>query len=428
MKDTPHRILGFTIENFKVIRLLEAKLPGRVTQIKGANGAGKSSVLEAFVLALRGGKAMPDMPVRKGAEYASIVVETNRYKITLHINKAGTMTVKLMGLDGEKVSKPREVIDAWMGDLGLDPVQFADLLPAVQTSMLLQAAGAYEQLAAAELKCKAAEEKRTELGRIAKTAEAVASTMPVVDGPDEEQSSQDLIVQIEEARKANNKIVEGRKWVDEQKRLVAQAKAEIEDHNATIAELQEKVASKTKAIALVEEKIAYGDKRLADMEVQDVDALTQKLYGLENANKLARERAQAKKAAADAEEKRKAYATAERAVEDAREARKNLLGGIKLPVPGLAINEDGVVLYNRVPLSQASTAERIRIGVGIALAQNPEMKLVLIHRGESLDDNSMKVLDEVMEEYGAMALVERVVHDADPAAGVEIVSGEVSHG
>jgi hypothetical protein len=81
-------------------------------------------------------------------------------------------------------------------------------------------------------------------------------------------------------------------------------------------------------------------------------------------------------------------------------------------------------MFNGNPFDQSSTAERIKVGVAVALAQKPELKLVLIQRGESLDSHSMQALEQAMIEHDAVAMVERVVADADVASGVEIVSGE----
>jgi hypothetical protein len=74
-----------------------------------------------------------------------------------------------------------------------------------------------------------------------------------------------------------------------------------------------------------------------------------------------------------------------------------------------------------------STAEKIKIGVRVALAQKPAMRLVLIDRGESLDNESVQVLIEELERNDAVGIMEVV--DADAAtSNVEIVAVESKGG
>jgi len=91
-----------------------------------------------------------------------------------------------------------------------------------------------------------------------------------------------------------------------------------------------------------------------------------------------------------------------------RQARTDRLAAAKWPIPGLSISEDGSPLYNDIPLSQVSQAEQLRISMALALANEPEIPVVLIRDGSLLDDDSMGLVLQLAEERDAQVWVERV--------------------
>jgi hypothetical protein len=74
---------------------------------------------------------------------------------------------------------------------------------------------------------------------------------------------------------------------------------------------------------------------------------------------------------------------------------------------------DGAVTFQEVPLSQASQAEQLRVGMALALAGKPEIPVALIRDGSHLDDESLALLADYAQEAGAQVWIERVgSHDA----------------
>ena len=65
-----YRILNLHAENIKKIKVTDITTdPNSDTVIiSGANGNGKSSVLDCIEMACRGGDSLPDMPIRRGKE------------------------------------------------------------------------------------------------------------------------------------------------------------------------------------------------------------------------------------------------------------------------------------------------------------------------------------------------------------------------
>ena len=90
---------------------------------------------------------------------------------------------------------------------------------------------------------------------------------------------------------------------------------------------------------------------------------------------------------------------------------------------GLGFDEDGVT-YNGIPFAQASSAEQIRVSLAMAMALNPELKVLRIKDGSLLDGDAMEAIREQIVERDFQLWIERV-GDAD-AGAVIIEDGEVA--
>jgi hypothetical protein len=66
---------------------------------------------------------------------------------------------------------------------------------------------------------------------------------------------------------------------------------------------------------------------------------------------------------------------------DDRTAEKQAaIARAKMPVEGLSFG-DGEVLFNGIPLNQASSAEQLRVSVALAMAANPKLRVLRIQDG-----------------------------------------------
>ena len=78
-----------------------------------------------------------------------------------------------------------------------------------------------------------------------------------------------------------------------------------------------------------------------------------------------------------------------------------------LPVDDLSVIE-GAVCFRGIPLSQCSDAEQLRVACAVAMADNPELRVIRIREGSLLDKNAMKVLSEMAESEDWQVWIERV--------------------
>ncbi len=101
------------------------------------------------------------------------------------------------------------------------------------------------------------------------------------------------------------------------------------------------------------------------------------------------------------------------------------LAKAKMPVEGLGFDLDGVT-YNGVPFSQASGAEQLRVSVAMAMALNPDIRVIRISDGSLLDSTNMARLAEMAQEHDCQVWIERV--DESGHVGFVIEDGSVVGG
>ncbi len=103
-------------------------------------------------------------------------------------------------------------------------------------------------------------------------------------------------------------------------------------------------------------------------------------------------------------------------------AKAAAIAGAEMPVPGLSFG-DGEVLFDGLPLDQASQAEKIRISVAIAMAANPKLRVLCIRDGSLLDRESLRLLSELIESQDYQCWLE--VTDDEGKTGVVIEDGAI---
>jgi hypothetical protein len=110
-------------------------------------------------------------------------------------------------------------------------------------------------------------------------------------------------------------------------------------------------------------------------------------------------RANAAILAAKAEETKLASQYSEKGKEAKRleESKTSLLASV--PVAGLSVDASQRVLYNGVPVSELSTAEKVKVGAAIAVSQNPKAKIILVDDASLLDQDNLALLQKVCEGF-----------------------------
>lgn len=390
------KIISLTAENVKRLRAVEITPDGNVVTITGRNAQGKTSVLDAIWLALGGGTAGRETvrPIRDGEDKASVTLDLG--DLTVIRTWAGdktTLTVK--SADGAKYGSPQGVLDALVGRLSFDPLEFTRLSTRDQVAALLDLVDLDVDLDALASDRQAAYTSRVEVGRQGK---ALGEIPAKVDAPAQEISASDLIGKIREAQRlAEDQDHETNELRIAEEKVTA-LKAEIE----TWTPVTESLTAKVKA----------------HKPVPDVDALESSLRSVEETNRAVRHNASVAEAKARKDALLADYAGLTKTIDDIDATKAKALAAAKFPVAGLGFDESGVT-YHGIPFSQASSAEQIRVSLAMAMSLNPKLRVIRILDGSLLDADNLALIAEMAAAQDFQVWIERVSDTSGTAVVIE---------
>lgn len=105
---------------------------------------------------------------------------------------------------------------------------------------------------------------------------------------------------------------------------------------------------------------------------------------------------------------------------------KAIIAEVQMPVEGLAINAEGVVTLNGVPLHQLGTSQALSVAVSVAIRTNPQTGFLCIDRAESLGRKDWLAIREAAKREGVQVLATFVDPEAEPCDGVVVMRNGAS--
>ena len=149
-------------------------------------------------------------------------------------------------------------------------------------------------------------------------------------------------------------------------------------------------------------------------EMPNLAYIEDELATVEDTNAKIRANNAAREKQAEKVRLREAYEGLTQRLTELDEQKAQALADAHFPVEGLSFDDTGV-LYRGVPLSQASSAEQIRVSLAMGMALNPKLRVLMIKDGSLLDEDSMAAIrDQVAD--GDFQLWLEVVNPDDPSA------------
>lgn len=397
------QIVELRAENFKRIEAVEIKPDGSVVIISGANNAGKSSVVDAIFAALQARTMLKEIPepVRTGQKGATITLDLGEYKVVRNIEPSGKTRLTVTAKSGAPVKSPQGVIDGLLASLCIDPSAFTKLKPADQVEMLVQLVDTEGFLEKNEESRLAWYAHRTEKGRTRDQCKAVLDAAPRPDLPDVKPNPEGIKTKLDQARNDSVKRFD----------LLGQKTRTIKEVNGIaqeITNLQESLEKYKAALAAIVNELENlppeADIEAIEQEHSDAILVLAKFDQME-----AWGEAGVKHEAAE-----KAYADATNNLTIIADNRKKWLSRAELPVPGLGFDfETPCVMYDGVPLQQASTSQQLRVGAAIAMACKPGLSVIRIKDGNCLDAASMEMVTTMAEENDFQLWIEKVDDSGD---------------
>lgn len=416
-------IISLTVENIKKIKAVTIRPSGNVVEITGRNGQGKSTVLDAIWWALKGKDNIQTAPIRNGEKSGKITLELQDYLIerTFRRNELGddyTTKISVITKDRARMASPQAVLDGFTGMLGFDPLSFMRQTPKQQYDTLRGLCKLDVDVEELDRQYKDLFARRTDVNRDVKTCEARLANMVIPAGaPTERVDVAALVDKVEEINAANSAIAQQQRM---RQTLLADNVRRGEEAKKLYARLA-KIEKENKSAA---EQIGTITDYLRDNKPQDASFYSEKIKQAEQINSIMdlRERRNFEEKALHTAQTHADELTAQ--MKELQERKKAAIEAAKLPVSGLEFGE-GELLLNGVPLAQLSAAEQLKLSMDISMAENPQLKVVLLKDASLLDNESMEYIRARAEKEGYQVWAERVASDG--AVGFTIENGELKH-
>lgn len=392
------------IEKFKVLENLHKEINGNNIMLIGDNGVGKSSFIQFIEIALGKSTNIPPDAIGKGY----IVVDKDgkewTFKVKVNDGKSQVTITSPEGLE----DKRKGSLSTLIGAMEFDILEFVELSKS--------AAGRKKQIEIykgflpkdiiteidrLEANVKSKYDERTELNKGLKALEIEVqahSLNAFMDSKLQEFQPTDtkaVYEKIREAQKHNEKIKEVENRMAERNRAIEKALAEIKklqseiDANETLNS-QAKDWLKDKAVI---------DTIPFETEISTAEETNTKHRA---AQELIRKRKQFEETKSEAGEM-----TA--LIESERQAISDAIKDMGEVVPGLSFDAENL-LYNGVSVSpdSLSTSEIMELGIRLKMAENPELGILFIQRGESLGAKRLEDIKAIAKKSGWQLIMEQV--------------------
>lgn len=467
--EKPMHLIRLEIENFKRIKALTIDAQGRHVLITGANEEGKTSAVDALLWGLDG--VAKKSPIHLGSDKTTVDMILGDGDEELHVHRSltseGTKQFWVKGKDGGRLNSPKKVVDALLGKYMMDPVSFLERREQDQVDDILAAAqitppvSHVQKITGYRHDPKPGESAQAYLLRLSaddaghyyilrkeakrvmdqkKDAQveqkAILDALPKMDQPE---TTGELVTilealngQAEERRRLQTFYEQTWKDVDLAKKDVDAAEKEVKTWDFKVRLIEEELAKARKNLSdavifkerdelvLAEKKdIAEQAANMAEnapdpsQEIFDIKTkldAAESLAGQFTKRQAAQENFERVKD--EANEAEKIWQDRQRIMQELRDLRLSILKNVDLGITGLEMSDSGLTLKG-VPFSEASMAQRIRVACGVALQQNPRLRLLRIDEGERLDQKSLNLLLDLADEKGWKIVMTRVAQGSD---------------
>lgn len=404
--------------------------PTGFTQIRGKNGTGKTSVIEAIKATLKGGHDATLL--RKGAVKGEVVILLDDgTEVARRVTESGTTTDVRQG--GKKVAKPVDALRQITDALSVNPIEFLLARPADRVRVLLESlpleadaqrlsqivgkpvnpAPGVHALVLIDNVRREVYDERTGVNRAAKEKEGTIITLRQALPPDAPGSAGDeteleaKIAEMDvwlkgEAERIDNKLLDLRRAKDQN----------IEIWSKQIAELQSKIATAREEYTEWERKALVQKQKNNDRHAADTGSPRLELARIRSDRDAYARRQQTMDTIGALEVEVEDLQTQASAQTQALEAidsyKLELLQA--LPVAGLEIRGDELYCEG-VQFDRLNTGKQVEIAVEIAKARAGKLGVVCVDRIESLDPEMLEQFRERAHEAGVQMFVTKVTGD-----------------
>lgn len=309
-------------------------------------------------------------------------------------------------LDSIPIGSPQKMLNNLVGHLSFDPLFFFREPPKEQADILRRLLRQLASLDLSEFDAKEAAMMK-ERHKSALDCQTLTARLEEMGAPSDnlpEQMTDVLVLQnrITQATKDNAVIDAAETAIALITDDITRAAIELGHAEATAARLHADISRhKAEAFKAAEERVLLGDK-------QDISEMAQQMNMTHATNHAIETAAAWRELSGEVKAARKDLRERVNALESLREARADTIAAATYPLAGLRISDEGEVLFNSLPLAQASLSEQLKISTAVAMALNPELRVLRITDGSLLDTDSMAVIEDLAKDNDYQVWIEQV--------------------
>lgn len=411
------------IKDFKALKNVKADINGCNVFLRGPNRVGKSSFMDFIEIALGKSSIVPPNTNVEG----QVIVDKdgNKYKFDVKLDNKGKPKVTVTLPDGDKDTSKSVIA----GIVGINAFNIDDFVNLSTTD-----AGRKKQveefkkfldeetrtfLAKYENSIKTKYNERTDLNRDLKKLEGSIELHPMYNHVHEleiftEIKTEDVVAGMKAVQAHNEKVRKVISNMDERNR-------DIERNNTKIAELEKQIADLKSDN---DTKSGLNDQANEWLKTNKIKPTDEMEKMLADASKTNQDYTNAQDLMKELKNLREVKSDVDRLTEEIdseREMIKNAIRDMEGPVDGLTFDEDQL-LYKGIPVhpNSLSKSDIKKLGIRLKIAENPELPL-FIHEAESLDDDSLREIQELADEYNLQIFAEEVQRSKKRELKIEIV-------
>lgn len=397
--DKAIKITSLEAENVKRVRAVKIEpTAAGLTIIGGDNNQGKTSVLDALAWALGGDRFRPSQAAREGSASPPHLKVTLSNGITVE-RKGKNSALTVTDPSGNKAGQ--QLLNAFIEQLALDLPRFMQMSDREKADTLLQIIGVGDQLVVLEHKEQELYNQRHAIGQIADQKAKYAKEQAFwPDAPKDLISASDLIAQQQDILARNGENQRKRAMVEIIARQVETLQAKVSDLAMQMNTAQEELAAKSADLETAR-------KSAEQLHDESTEELERSIRDIETINAKVRDNLNREKAEEDARGYREQYDALTAELEKTRQAKRNLLDGAHLPLPGLGV-EDGALTYQGQRWDNMSGSDQLRVATAIVRCLKPQCGFVLLDKLEQMDLTTLREFGAWLESEGLQAIATRV--------------------
>lgn len=401
-------IIQFKAQKTKNLNAIEINPDGNPVILSGKNGQGKSNTLNVIKSTLTGERL--EDPIKHGEEKAEAFIDCGEFKVRKRWTAKGEYIQVIMA-NGDVKSKPMEFLASMIGKISFDPLAFKDMSPKEQRELLKNLVGL--DFTDIQKEYKEVFEKRSEVNSQIKgvIAQLDNTEAPHPDTADEEISFKEELDKITQMRDKQKVYLDSLSKREDIKELLSDCLGSIEHFEVQIKSLQESLETAKENSKNLSQKIDQWqlpeevtstailavESSLQDIESKNVNIRAAKRYRslIKDSNKLK-------------EQSDKHTEHLNRLEQD----KATRIANAKFPIEGMAMDDEDVI-YKGKKFSILSDGEQIRVSTAMAMALNPNLKVIFIHHGNDLDSDGKKEIFDLAKSKGFDIWMEVVDESGD---------------